>query len=180
MSIDPDVIDKLREILGDEGVFDSAEKRIAYSSDASKVSGELPGAVARPQTTEQVSRILKVANSTGIPVYPRGAGSGLTGGAVPLRGGIVLDFEMMNRILEIDADNMTALVQPGVITADLHDGRDPCLDKMQRTGCRHLPVLADGHVIAMLSMRDLLWDEIAEQIEEIRHLRAYVYQTRLD
>jgi CBS domain-containing protein len=64
-----------------------------------------------------------------------------------------------------------------VVTADLREERDSCLDKMQRTGCRHLPVLANGHVLAMISMRDLLWDEIEEQVEEIRQLRAYVWQT---
>jgi CBS domain-containing protein len=64
-----------------------------------------------------------------------------------------------------------------VVTADLHESRDACLQKMQRRGCRHLPVLAEDRVIAMLSMRDLLRDEIEEQVEEIRHLRAYVYQT---
>jgi len=119
MSIDPAVIEKLREILGGDGLFDSPEKKIAYSSDASTIAGELADAIARPKTTEQVSRILKVADSTGTPVYARGAGSGLTGGAVPVRGGIVLDFALMNRILDIDAENMTALAQPGVVTADL-------------------------------------------------------------
>jgi len=64
-----------------------------------------------------------------------------------------------------------------LVTADLHEGRDSCLEKMQRAGCRHLPVLVDGRVLAMISMRDLLWDEIEEQVEEIRQLRAYVYQT---
>src|SRR5690606_6290087 len=63
-----------------------------------------------------------------------------------------------------------------VVTADLHDTRAACLAKMQRRGCRHLPVLAQGRVISMLSIRDLLHDEIREQFEEIRHLRAYVYQ----
>ena len=64
-----------------------------------------------------------------------------------------------------------------VVTAELDEGRDECLEKMQRAGCRHLPVLAHGHVIAMVSIRDLLWDEIEEQVEEIRQLRAYVWQT---
>ncbi len=119
MTIDPASMEKLRKILGRENLFDSPEKKIAYSSDASRMAGELPDAIARPKTTDQVSRILEIANSTGTPVYPRGAGSGLTGGAVPLRGGIVLDFELMDRIIEIDAENMTARVQPGVITGDL-------------------------------------------------------------
>jgi CBS domain-containing protein len=64
-----------------------------------------------------------------------------------------------------------------LITAELHESRDECLEKMQRVGCRHLPVLTHGHVVAMVSMRDLLWDEIEEQVEEIRQLRAYVWQT---
>ncbi|UCD58950.1 MAG: FAD-binding oxidoreductase, partial [Candidatus Hydrogenedentota bacterium] len=119
MSIEPAAVAELREILGAENLFDSVEKRIAYSSDASRRTGALPDLIARPTTTQQVSRILKVANSTMTPVYPRGAGSGLTGGAVPVRGGIVLDCELMNKILEIDAENMTASVQPGVVTSEL-------------------------------------------------------------
>jgi glycolate oxidase subunit GlcD len=119
MALDSDTLSKLREILGAENIFDSKEKRIVYASDASKMTGKLPDVIARPKTTQQISRILKLASSSGIPVYPRGAGSGLTGGAVPVRGGIVLDFVLMNDIINIDADNMTALVQPGVVTADL-------------------------------------------------------------
>ena len=119
MSLDPAEVKKLREILGSDNLFDSIEKRIAYSSDASKMAGDLPDVIARPKTTEQVARILEVASSSLTPVYPRGAGSGLTGGAVPVRGGIVLAFELMSEIIEIDPDNMTARVQPGVITAEL-------------------------------------------------------------
>lgn len=119
MSLDKTIMDRLREILGPENFFDSVEKRIAYASDASKVSGELPDIIARPTMTEQVMRILETANSNLIPVYSRGAGSGLTGGAAPVKGGIVLDLELMNKILDIDAENMTAVVQPGVITGDL-------------------------------------------------------------
>jgi CBS domain-containing protein len=103
----------------------------------------------------------------------------------------VLDEERLAGVFS-ERDLMTRVVVPGldprrtrvgdvmtreVITADLREDRDSCLDKMQRTGCRHLPVLANGHVLAMISMRDLLWDEIEEQVEEIRQLRAYVWQT---
>ncbi len=119
MSIDPAIVRELREILGGDNLFDSAEKRIAYSSDASKTVAALPDVIARPTAAEQIAGILRIANSSKTPVYARGAGSGLTGGAVPIKGGIVLDFELMDKILEIDAANMTALVQPGVITADL-------------------------------------------------------------
>lgn len=119
MALDSATLSKLREILGGENLFESKEKRIAYASDASKLTGELPDVIARPGTTEHVSRILNIADLEGIPVYPRGAGSGLSGGAVPVRGGIVLDFARMDKILNIDTGNMTALVQPGVVTADL-------------------------------------------------------------
>jgi len=70
------------------------------------------------------------------------------------------------------ADVMTR----GVVTASLGDTRDTAIDKMKKAGCRHLPVLTEGRVIGMISMRDLLRDEIEEQEEEIRHLRAYLYQ----
>jgi predicted transcriptional regulator len=63
-----------------------------------------------------------------------------------------------------------------VITAGLDDRIERCLDKMKSVGCRHLPVVADGRVISMLSMRDLLSEEIEEQTEEIRHLREYIHQ----
>ncbi len=64
-----------------------------------------------------------------------------------------------------------------VVTAGLDEPVERCLEKMRRAGCRHLPVVHDGRVIAMLSMRDLLKDEIDEQDEEIRHLRAYIHQS---
>jgi glycolate oxidase subunit GlcD len=119
MSIDESTIENLHKILGCENVFDSIEKRLVYASDASKIAGAPPELIARPTRADQVAEILKIANSKRIPIYSRGAGSGLTGGAVPIKGGIVLDFELMNEILEIDEKNMTALVQPGVITGDL-------------------------------------------------------------
>ncbi|MCL4788729.1 MAG: FAD-binding protein [Verrucomicrobia bacterium] len=78
-----------------------------------------PDAVARPRSTRSVSTILRVANRHQIPVTPRGAGHGYVGGCVPLRGGIVLSLERMNRILEINPDDFVAVVQPGVVTARL-------------------------------------------------------------
>lgn len=78
-----------------------------------------PDAVARPRSTRSVSTILRFANRHQIPVTPRGAGHGYVGGCVPLRGGIVLSLERMNRILEINPDDFVAVVQPGVVTARL-------------------------------------------------------------
>jgi CBS domain-containing protein len=97
--------------------------------------------------------------------------------------GVFSERDLMTRVvvagLDPAATPVDAVMTRDVITAELHETREQCLEKMQRRGCRHLPVMAAGRVIAMLSMRDLLRDEIEEQIEEIRHLRAYVHQTPL-
>ncbi|HSJ97443.1 MAG TPA: CBS domain-containing protein [Myxococcota bacterium] len=94
--------------------------------------------------------------------------------------GVFSERDLMTRVVVAGRDPRTTPVERvmtrEVVTADLHESRGECLAKMQRRGCRHLPVLSGGRVISMLSMRDLLRDEIEEQVEEIRHLRAYVYQ----
>jgi hypothetical protein len=115
MGVNPSEMAKLRNILGEENLFESKEKRIAYASDASKATGKLPDAVARPKSAEQVSRIMKLASEHGIPIYPRGAGSGLTGGAVPLQGGIVLEIETQpldETGVEFDKIQVIVLAQP--------------------------------------------------------------------
>ncbi|MCG0239272.1 MAG: FAD-binding protein [Firmicutes bacterium] len=113
-----EVLAELRAIVGPQYVLDRLEDRICYSTDATWERA-VPDVVVLPETTEQVSRILRLANREGIPVTPRGAGTGLSGGAVPVRGGIVLSLTRMNRILEIDRRNLLAVVQPGVVTGDL-------------------------------------------------------------
>lgn len=94
--------------------------------------------------------------------------------------GVFSERDLMTRVVVAGRDPgatpVARVMTRDVITAELHESRGECLAKMQRRGCRHLPVLSGGRVIAMLSMRDLLRDEIEEQVEEIRHLRAYVYQ----
>lgn len=95
--------------------------------------------------------------------------------------GIFSERDLMTRIIVAGRDPSETCVSdamtPDVITAEPHDSRSECLEKMQREGFRHLPVLEQGRLLAMLSMRDLLRDEIAEQDEEIRGLRAYLHQT---
>lgn len=95
--------------------------------------------------------------------------------------GIFSERDLMTRVVVLGRDPAATIVEDvmtrQVVTADLHETRAESLRKMQNLGCRHLPVLAEGRVLAMLSMRDLLRDEIQEQSEEIQHLRAYVYQT---
>lgn len=95
--------------------------------------------------------------------------------------GVFSERDLMTRVVVPNLDpaetRVAEVMTREVITAELHETRDECLEKMHTQGCRHLPVMAGGRAIAMLSMRDLLRDEIEEQVEEIRHLRAYVYQT---
>jgi glycolate oxidase len=112
------VIKELKNIVGDRHLYTVAEELVAYSYDATRKEA-LPWAVARPATTEEVAAILLLANREGFPVVPRGAGTGMSGGSVPMQGGVVLSLERMNRILEIDEENLLAVVEPGVITGEL-------------------------------------------------------------
>ena len=112
-----ELLASLRAIVGRENASCALEDRICHGYDATKASA-LPEVVVKPASAEEISRILLLANEKLIPVYPRGAGSGLTGGAVPLAGGIVLDSARINRILSIDRTNMTATVEAGVVLSD--------------------------------------------------------------
>ncbi len=106
-------------LLGSENVYSDKAHLLAYSYDATRERFE-PDAVLFPRDENDVSAILKYCNIHRIPIVPRGAGSGFTGGALPSSGGVVLAFEKhMNKILEIDMQNMVAIVQPGVINMDL-------------------------------------------------------------
>ncbi len=107
------------EMVGKENIYDDKAHMIAYSYDATRTRYE-PDAVIFPRDEQDVSNILKYCNQHLIVITPRGAGSGFTGGALPANGGIVLGMEKhMNKILEIDTQNMVAVVQPGVINMDL-------------------------------------------------------------
>jgi len=110
----------LTEIVGDKNIL-TGDERESYSRDEMPESKSLlPEVVVKPGDSDSVARILKLANERNIPVTPRGGGTGLCGGAVPIYGGIVLSLERMNRILEIDEDNFITTVEPGVILADLY------------------------------------------------------------
>jgi len=106
-------------IVGKENIYDDKAHMIAYSYDATRTHFE-PDAVIFPRHEEDVSKILKYCNDNLIIITARGAGSGFTGGALPANGGIILAMERhMNKILEIDTENMVAVVQPGVVNMDL-------------------------------------------------------------
>ena len=111
----PEVIEKLQKIVGAENVLTNPEKVEPYGADAVKEKFP-PEAVVFPETTAQMSEILKLANKEIFPVTARGGGVGYTGGAVPVDGGIVIGTDRMNKILEISADDLYVVCQPGLTT----------------------------------------------------------------
>ena len=117
-AIERETITRLCEIVGEDHVITERERLAPYGQDA---LGELflPDLVVLPRTTEEVAAIMKLANEKLLPVTARGGGVGYTGGAVPVRGGLVLSTERMNRIKEINFDDLYAVVEPGVRTYEL-------------------------------------------------------------
>ncbi|XZA54385.1 glycolate oxidase subunit GlcD [Bacillus amyloliquefaciens] len=105
--------------VGKENYDDSAAGRLVYSYDAAPQLQAMPDAAIAPRSADDVSRILTICSRHDIPIVPRGSGTNLCGGTCPSEGGLVLLFKHMNRILEIDEENLTATVQPGVITQDM-------------------------------------------------------------
>ncbi len=112
---------KLKEIVGRENFFDSNEDKLSYSFDATPLYHQLPEAVIFPDDEEQISKIVKLANSEKFNIVPRGAGTGLSGGSIPVENSIALVMTKWNKILEIDSANLTATVQPGVVTGLLQN-----------------------------------------------------------
>jgi len=120
----PEIVEELIGIVGSNNViYGNPDALEAYSHDevAEKHYAHLPEAVVKPSSAEEIAQIMKLANNYKIPVTPRGAGSGLSGGAVPVYSGIVLSVERMNRILEIDRENLVVVVEPGVVTNEINN-----------------------------------------------------------
>jgi glycolate oxidase len=113
-----DIAAELREAIGAEKVLSSPIDLIAYSFD-STFEQHTPDVVVLPETTEEVVAVVKLAAQHKVPIVPRGMSSGLAGGSIPFSGGVVLSLTRMNRILEIDEQNMTIDAEAGVVTADL-------------------------------------------------------------
>lgn len=115
------IIDELKKIVGETNVILDQEKLEVYSHDeVPEVEWyHMPEVAVKPQTAAQISEIMKLANREIIPVTPRGAGTGLSTGAVPIYGGIILSVEKMNKILELDKANMFMVVEPGVTTGEI-------------------------------------------------------------
>lgn len=114
-TINSKIIDQLKAIVGDAYVTSDAETLSNYGHDETEDLIYLPEVVVKPRVAEEIAEIMKLANSKRIPVTPRGAGTGLSGGALPVHGGISLSMERFNEILYIDERNLQAAVEPGVI-----------------------------------------------------------------
>ncbi|NLL25622.1 MAG: FAD-binding oxidoreductase [Spirochaetales bacterium] len=117
------IVKQLRKIAGEPNVLVDRERMEGYSHDETSVEqyAAMPEVVVTPVTTSQVAQIMKLADTHRIPVTPRGAGSGLSGGAIPIYGGIVLSVEKMNSIVEIDEANLTVTAQAGIVTNELNN-----------------------------------------------------------
>ncbi|HSD64893.1 MAG TPA: FAD-linked oxidase C-terminal domain-containing protein [Ignavibacteriaceae bacterium] len=113
--------DKIKKIVGPQNYFDSVEDRLSYSYDATPLFSQLSEAIVFPENAEQISDLVKLANQERFPVVPRGSGTGLSGGAIPVEDSLLIVMTRWNKILEIDSSNLTALVEPGVITGVLQN-----------------------------------------------------------
>jgi len=113
-------LSRLKTTVGSKGYLDSPEDRLSYSYDGTPLLKHLPDAILIPRDAEQVSEILRLANEQKFAVVARGSGSGLSGGSIPVENSVVLLMNHWNKILEIDRANLTAWVEPGVITDQLH------------------------------------------------------------
>jgi glycolate oxidase len=109
---------KLVEALGARAVLDRPEDMVLYEYDAGQ-DKHRPDLVVFPRSTEEVVAVVRIAREFDVPFVPRGAGTGLSGGSIPLEGGILVGFSRMNRILELDLENERAVVQPGVVNLDI-------------------------------------------------------------
>jgi glycolate oxidase len=113
------IIDSLKNIVGKTNIIVDKEALENYTHDETPLYSSMPEVVVKPMSTQQVSEIMKMANANMIPVTPRSGGTSLSAGAVPIKGGIVLSLENMNKIKEIDKKNMMVTVEPGIITEQL-------------------------------------------------------------
>lgn len=114
--MDTSTKEKIKTIVGANNFFDSEEEKRVYSFDATALFEKKPEAIVFPENEEQISEIVKLANQESFKIVPRGAGTGLSGGAVPVENCVVIVMTKWNKILEIDKNNLTASVQPGVVT----------------------------------------------------------------
>lgn len=136
--MNPSFIKEIEGIIPHDRVFQDLSERYSYSYDAS-FGQYLPEMVIQPQNAQEISQIIKLANEYIVPVYPRGAATSLSGGPLPVHGGVVLDMSRLNSKLIIDRENLLAIVSPGVITAEIHK-------KAEEAGLFYPPDPSSSHV----------------------------------
>lgn len=115
-NISAELLSAFKAIVGDDAVISQHDEMEKYSHDETEDLTYYPEVVVKPKSAEEVSTLMKLCNQHLIPVTPRGAGTGLSGGALPIKGGVLLSMERFNQILSIDEENLQAIVEPGVIT----------------------------------------------------------------
>ena len=120
-----EVISKLRRVLSPAAVVEDETELLVYECDGLPLFKNRPDLVVFPQTAEQVAQVVRLANEYRIPFLPRGAGTGLSGGALAVEGGIIIELQQMNRILSIDVENRIAIVQPGVVNLHISQAAAP-------------------------------------------------------
>ena len=124
--LDKAIIQQLAIIVGHDQVLTSKVNLTTYGYDATAdVPKGTPDVIVLPTSVEQVQSVVNLARKHGIAIYPRGAGTNLSGGTIPVERGIVLSLQKMDKILEVDAENLTATVQPGVVIQELNNAAAP-------------------------------------------------------
>lgn len=124
--LEKNVVEALKKIVGEKYVLTETGDLLTYSYDGTPDQPQvMPEVVVLPETTEEIVEIVKLAKAEDFHIYTRGSGTNLSGGTIPLRKGVVLVTTRMNKILEVDPENLTATVQPGVIIAQLNDAVSP-------------------------------------------------------
>jgi len=114
--ITPELLEQLKSIAGEQNIFVAQEDIAQYAHDETEDLHYFPEVVAKPSDTLQLANLLKLCNQNNVPVTPRGGGTGLSGGALPVYGGLLISMERFNKIIEIDERNLQATIEPGVIT----------------------------------------------------------------
>lgn len=119
MPMQPQIVEELQKILGPENVLFHSEALEDYSTDYTEDLKYYPECVIYPQSADELSQAMKIFNQYQVPVYSRGAGTGLSGACLPVKGGVVVSTKKLNKIIQIDSDNFQVTVEPGVINAHL-------------------------------------------------------------
>lgn len=119
--IEKHLIDQFQQIIGDSYVFTDTETLSDYGHDETELLNFPPQVVLKPETAEEISAIMHICNASGVQVTPRGGGTGLSGAALPYKGGVLISMERFNRIIHIDEHNLQVDTEPGVITEVLQD-----------------------------------------------------------